>query len=301
MIADVFLNQKKPVPSAAQQPSTVEKIEGTDEQAPVPSAAQQLSTIPQSSADPQSDGIRAEKAELRRRMINRREQLAPEQARSWSGQMVKHLTTFLANMNQNEAEAGPAGCVMSPEFSDSAGSGQSGGRRYLAIYAAIRGEADLLPIIDIARRLGWTPCFPRIVQSADLASGRSHLIFVALPDGRSTDDFLAGGRFGLREPPLPTTAADICQPQVIILPGLAFDQNGNRLGWGKAYYDRYLQDPGLTQDRPVLIGAAYPFQVLPSVPVADHDQPVSWLLTPQGLQLVRPQLSEPVAQTDALR
>ena len=89
-------------------------------------------------------------------------------------------------------------------------------------------------------------------------------------------------RLGIKEPdPMihPEVSADV--PDVIVMPGLAFDRTGNRIGFGRGCYDRFLAD----RKRPVLlIGAAYDFQItdgrLPSEP---SDIPVQYLVTESGL------------------
>ena len=60
------------------------------------------------------------------------------------------------------------------------------------------------------------------------------------------------------------------------MPGVAFDENGGRLGHGGGYYDRFLaQLPPET----LLIGVAYEWQVLPEVPLAEWDVPLDFLVT----------------------
>ena len=78
---------------------------------------------------------------------------------------------------------------------------------------------------------------------------------------------LKRGPYGVKEP-----AEERCVPlsmlQLIIVPGVAFDKKGNRLGRGKGYYDRLLQKlPKTTQS----IGLAFDFQILSSVPSHAHD------------------------------
>jgi 5-formyltetrahydrofolate cyclo-ligase len=90
---------------------------------------------------------------------------------------------------------------------------------------------------------------------------------------------LGPGCFGLVEP-----RADLARlvpdprPRVILVPALAYDRRGFRLGFGGGYYDRFL--PGLAVP-PLLIGPAYQFQVVDRVPVEPWDQPVQILVTPE--------------------
>lgn len=72
-------------------------------------------------------------------------------------------------------------------------------------------------------------------------------------------------------------------PDIFIIPGLAFDKSGRRLGFGGGYYDRFLVNP-LLRERSFFIGFAYSFQVLESLDraVEEWDQPVHALCTDSG-------------------
>ncbi len=62
---------------------------------------------------------------------------------------------------------------------------------------------------------------------------------------------------------------------LIVLPGVAFDDNGIRLGYGLGCYDRALSEGG----RSVLVGLAYDFQVVAALPQEEHDVPVDFIVT----------------------
>lgn len=62
---------------------------------------------------------------------------------------------------------------------------------------------------------------------------------------------------------------------VIIVPGLAFDREGNRLGYGGGYYDRFLAHHPHT----IKVGLAYPFQILESIPTSAHDIPIEKVIS----------------------
>ncbi|WP_017728326.1 5-formyltetrahydrofolate cyclo-ligase [Halalkalibacterium ligniniphilum] len=76
----------------------------------------------------------------------------------------------------------------------------------------------------------------------------------------------------------------LCDPvakkliDLIIVPGLAFDQSGRRLGYGGGYYDRYLQNYHGTA-----VALAFSFQLVPSVPTEEHDCIVDYVLTEASL------------------
>lgn len=88
---------------------------------------------------------------------------------------------------------------------------------------------------------------------------------------------LAPGRFGVLEPrPGTRRPVTLREVDVVLVPGLAFDRQGHRLGHGHGYYDRLLAR--LPKTTPT-IGLAYRFQVLDRLPVAPHDRPVQTLLS----------------------
>lgn len=73
------------------------------------------------------------------------------------------------------------------------------------------------------------------------------------------------GRFKVIEP-LDQNVINPDQLDVIIVPGIAFDENGNRIGRGKGYYDQYLN-----QTRAKKIGVAFSFQMFDEIPFEEHD------------------------------
>lgn len=85
------------------------------------------------------------------------------------------------------------------------------------------------------------------------------------------------GRFGILEP-LDPTPANPLEMDLILVPGLAFDRVGNRLGYGGGYYDRFLpQCTGLK------VGLAFEVQLMEAVPVERHDVPMDYLITERAV------------------
>ena len=93
-------------------------------------------------------------------------------------------------------------------------------------------------------------------------------------------DELEAGRFGVLEPrPELRTAGrivSVAQNDLIVVPGVAFDRHGSRMGHGLGYYDRLLADVPTTT---VLVGLAYECQVFPEIPVDTHDVSMDWVVT----------------------
>ena len=68
----------------------------------------------------------------------------------------------------------------------------------------------------------------------------------------------------------------------MVVPGVAFDRTGNRLGRGGGYYDRFLSGfQGVTA------AVAFSFQLLDQIPIEKHDIPVDLVVTPQNILKVR--------------
>jgi len=84
-------------------------------------------------------------------------------------------------------------------------------------------------------------------------------------------------KFGIPEPII-SNMTDI-EPELILLPGVAFDREGNRIGMGKGYYDRFLaHKKGVPR-----VALSYSEQVLESVPKEPYDVAVDWIITEDEL------------------
>lgn len=133
----------------------------------------------------------------------------------------------------------------------------------LAGYLPIRGEADPLPAISAHR---GRICLPVVL-------GRARPLVFRQWDG--DESTLVAGSYGTRHP------AETCPellPDVLIVPLVGFDRQGNRLGYGGGFYDRTLQI--LRETRPVrAIALAWALQELPLIPAEPTDQPVDLIVT----------------------
>jgi 5-formyltetrahydrofolate cyclo-ligase len=86
---------------------------------------------------------------------------------------------------------------------------------------------------------------------------------------------LVKGRFGIMEPHLHRPAGAL---DVVIVPGVAFDKQGYRLGYGKGYYDRFLSGSNALP-----IGLAYGFQLIEKLPQESHDVRLDAVATESGI------------------
>lgn len=132
------------------------------------------------------------------------------------------------------------------------------------------GEIDTMPFCEQWAGAGKVLLLPKVEEEAELMS-------VWRLQG------LEGWRPGYRDCPEPDVA--VCQPwmldqvEAILVPGLAFDRLGNRLGQGGGHYDRLLavRKPGT-----LAIGICYEFQIVDRVPaIPEWDRPVDWIVTPE--------------------
>lgn len=143
------------------------------------------------------------------------------------------------------------------------------GRR-LALYAAVRGEVGTGLIRAVCLAAGATLFYPRVMDDGSLSF---------FPHGAA--DGWTRGRFGVPEPAAVGGAAGIREGfDVVVVPGLAYDRRGRRLGQGCGYYDRFLRS---LAGSPVTVGLAFPWQIVPEVPVNDRDVPVDVVVTEEEI------------------
>jgi 5-formyltetrahydrofolate cyclo-ligase len=90
------------------------------------------------------------------------------------------------------------------------------------------------------------------------------------------DCMVAGEQFGIGEPQGPEWT-DLDKVDLIIVPGVAFDSHGNRMGRGRGFYDRLLK----STPNAVKVGVAFDFQLLDRIPVEPHDVPMDCVLSEQ--------------------
>ncbi|MBQ8309850.1 MAG: 5-formyltetrahydrofolate cyclo-ligase [Clostridia bacterium] len=189
------------------------------------------------------------KQELRRLLKEKRAAISAEQKKEYDSAIVKHI-------------------LASALFCDAS---------MLLLYAPMEGEITLLPLVRAARSMGKPIAFPRC-NTAD----NTMAFYILEPNARLTE-----GAYHIPEPP---ADASLCVPDeraLCILPGLSFDPNGNRLGYGKGYYDRYLATfPGVT------LGALYAQMMLKKIPTDAHDLPARYLVTEHGMMSVSRSESE---------
>jgi 5-formyltetrahydrofolate cyclo-ligase len=144
-----------------------------------------------------------------------------------------------------------------------------GGVTCILIYAPLPDEPDMTPLESDPLSTGKRFLYPRV-------AGDTLELFE-----RTSSSRWITGPYGLSEPDPDTwIAVGPDAPDCALIPGLAFDARGYRLGRGKGYYDRLLGSPLF---RGIRIGVAWRGQIIDRVPAEAHDIPMDWLLTPDGL------------------
>lgn len=197
-----------------------------------------------------ADGIRQE---MRRALLARRRAQSPERAAELSLAAQKRL-------------------LASPCWRDAA---------RVALYAGVREEMATDLLLREAWATGRQVWLPRVRSVAD---GLMDFVRCAGPES------LRPGAFGLREPrpELPGAAPGDAafQPQLFLLPGVAFDRRGSRMGHGGGFYDRFLgalarKREAAEDNAPVCptLGFCFGFQIVETLPAAAWDRPVDGLCT----------------------
>jgi len=144
--------------------------------------------------------------------------------------------------------------------------------RRIALYLASDGEIDTTPLVLLCRRSRKQLYLP-VIQADD------SLLFRLW----TTDSALASNRFGIPEPPADAPRCPATELDVVILPLVAWDRNGGRLGMGGGFYDRTLAaTPG-----PVKVGLAHAVQETTRIPQDEWDVTLDFVATDDALHCCR--------------
>jgi 5-formyltetrahydrofolate cyclo-ligase len=141
----------------------------------------------------------------------------------------------------------------------------------IVAFASQAGELDTRPFLEATRCAGKTALLPRI-RGEDL-------------EFAPVDDFegLVSGRYGVLEPGPDCVARSVAAHAIVLVPGLAFDAQGGRLGRGAGYYDRALAGLRRRSDSATFIGVGFAMQVIDRVPMTSHDVRIDAILTEDAL------------------
>lgn len=189
--------------------------------------------------------LREEKRALRRAMAERRDALAPEQRSIMVAQATERFLDLPAVRNA----------------------------RTVAGFVSTRSEIDTAPLLDELRGRGVEVVLPRVSTGLIPPRLRFHKI--------DKKEDLVFGIFGLLEPSAECPEISAHEVDVFMVPGLAFDPRGARVGYGGGYYDElaaYVHaHPDATAAR--FMGFAFDFQLVDTCPAGEWDVPLDCIVT----------------------
>ena len=186
--------------------------------------------------------IRDQKREIRKEVR--------EKVRSFSEEMVRKFSHTAAEILLQQAQWTSA--------------------KNLLGYLALKDEIELSAVLKAAFASGKTVSIPRFIPETGLYGA------AVLPEkeGFATLSF---GRFGVLEPAATAPMLPLNQLDFVLVPGVAFDPSGKRLGRGKGFYDRLLAD---TNNTCIKCGVALDEQLVAAIPAESHDISMNFILTP---------------------
>jgi 5-formyltetrahydrofolate cyclo-ligase len=189
-----------------------------------------------------------EKRALRRAMSQRRQEVSPDERARVSAAVAARL----GSLPEVVAASAPGGVI--------------------AGFVALpdKGELDPAPVLGAAHGRGAQVALPRV----SVAPPR--LRFHDVDPAHTAA--LVGGPFGVREPAPTSPEVDVTRIDVMILPGLAFDGEGRRLGYGGGYYDEAVGRMRAA-GHGFLVGVAYEFQIVDRCPAGVDDVAVDCVVT----------------------
>ena len=199
-----------------------------------------------------NDSTALRKKTLRQEMLRQRSDLSPELIRQTSGITVPHILEFIRKQSgKRKQTAGHPLTIMS--------------------YMSHAGEFPTRELNQKILDSGWCLVLPY--------TSREFVIKACIV---SSLDGLRISSMGIPEPD-PSLCPQIraAEADLILLPGVAFDRNGMRLGYGKGCYDRFLSES--SAQLPLTAGLAWSFQIVDSVPSEAHDHACDYLITEQQI------------------
>ncbi len=184
-----------------------------------------------------------EKAQLRKAMIRARQALSPDLRSELSRRAQEALT----------------------------GTRWFRSAKTLLLYLPIRGEVETEGIARTARSAGKGLVLPRVQQEP-------RKLWLHAWVGEPVP-----GAYGIREPAAGWPLVEPGAIDLVVVPGVAFDRSGGRLGYGGGYYDRTLLLIRAANPGARFVGLAFTLQVVAALPREEHDIPLDGLVTEDGM------------------
>ncbi|GKU30413.1 5-formyltetrahydrofolate cyclo-ligase [Clostridium folliculivorans] len=185
-----------------------------------------------------------EKKEIRKKILEYRETIDENQRKMWDEEIFKSLINSDLYKRSNTIFA----------------------------FVSFKSEVDTHKIINHALSNGKTICVPKI-------NSKQEGIKIYKIDNF---DQLKEGYFGILEPVESCEKVDSNTLDLILMPGVAFDRHGGRVGYGAAFYDRFLSN---MSKQVYKVALAYDFQVMDTVPMDEHDVKIDGVITEREMTI----------------
>ena len=139
----------------------------------------------------------------------------------------------------------------------------------ILMYHSLPDEVDTHSALDKLLAMGKKVLLPKVISDTEMT----------IHEYTGKDSLQPSEPYGILEPTTPELSIINCQLSIAIVPGMAFDRQGHRLGRGKGYYDRFLSRiPNIYK-----IGVCFPFQMLESIPSESTDVVMDEVITSLNL------------------
>lgn len=217
------------------------------------------------------------KQELRREMLKKRASLLPEYIRSVETETVPAIMDLLKTAAAAAAEHSAPQRGTGAKAPDSRA---PGARRFTVMsYMSYKNE---FPTHELNKKI--------IDAGYRLVLPYTDSDFNIIPCIVDSYDDLIVSKLGIPEPvPSKCAVAELHDIDVILMPGVVFDTCGNRIGFGKGCYDRFItagEEHGAGARPPLLAALAYDIQVIASVPSEKTDRPCDIMITESGIKRI---------------
>ncbi len=141
-------------------------------------------------------------------------------------------------------------------------------KRIVSGFYPYLSEISVIELLENSAQSGWKTCLPVVVGNACPLEFRQWFV----------GDETKAGPWGILEP---LETAPVLEPDVLLVPLLAFDKTGYRLGYGGGFYDRSIEKLR-KQKSIIVVGVGYSGQEVDKVPTQPHDEKLDWILTEKG-------------------
>jgi len=131
-------------------------------------------------------------------------------------------------------------------------------------YFPVKGEVDLTYLLNKTK----TIAFPRLI----FIKNNSEIEYAKA----SSSLELVSSKLNFKEP---ARTAPLCFPDIILVPGICYDIQHNRLGYGKGHFDKFIAKAKKSGYQPIKVGVCFDFQLQEKIPADQHDQAMDIIIT----------------------